>query len=406
MASSKLTDTKIKTLRPKDKTYRILDADRLYIEVRPTGVKIWRLKFVLNGKESSMSLGEYPLMTLAEARTAREEARTKLSKGINPVEDRRREKENLRESVANTFNSIANEFLLERLSGKSQRYKDQFKNSLDKDISPIIGSKNIKDVTAADILKILRMSVDRVKKESNGRYSGEYAALQNRKFIGAVARYAIATLRAENDPTYAVRDVIKRPEIKHAQALSKEQKNIVRANIENYAGTQTVKNAGLILLYTMLRAVEIRRMQWSWVDFEERLITFPREAMKKNRAHTLPMSTQVIGVLKDQYQNSGNKPLVFPSAYKGKNADGMLAKETLNNMLGYLGLKGVTTHDFRATASTSLNEKGYDENWIEAQLAHADINKTRASYNHAKYLEGRRKMMQDWADMVDEWGSE
>lgn len=403
MASSKLSDAKIKTLKPKDKTYRILDADRLYIEVRPSGVKIWRLKFVLNGKESSMSLGEYPLMTLAEARASREDARTKLSKGISPVEDRRREKESLRESVANTFNSIATEFLLERLSGKSQRYQDQFKNSLEKDISPVIGSKNIKDVTAADILKILRMSVDRVKKESNGRYSGEYAALQNRKFIGAVARYAIATLRADNDPTYAVRDVIKRPEIKHAQALSKDEKNKVRANIETYGGTQTVKNAGFILLYTMLRAVEIRRMQWSWVDFEERVITFPREAMKKNRAHTLPLSTQVVNILKVQYQISGNNEFVFPAPFNGNRNGGMIAKETLNSMLVYLGLKGVTTHDFRATASTALNERGYDENWIEAQLAHADVNKTRASYNHAKYMEDRRKMMQDWADMVDGW---
>lgn len=403
MATPRLSDAKIKTLKPKGKTYRILDADRLYIEVRPSGVKIWRFKFVLNGKESSMSFGEYPLVTLAEARTAREEARTKLAKGINPVEDRRREKESLKEAISNTYEAIASEFLIERFSSKSQRYQDQFKITHQVDINPVIGQKNIRDVTAADVLKILRNTIKRVKKESAGRFTGEYAALQSRKFIGAVSRYAIATLRADNDPTYAVRDVIQRPDVKHAQALSKEDRSIVRSNINTYGGTQTVKNAGFILLYTMLRAVEIRRMQWSWVDFKERMITFPREAMKKNRAHTLPMSNQVVAVLKEQYQISGNDDLVFPAPFKGSRNDGMIAKETLNSMLGYLGLKGVTTHDFRATASTLLNEKGYDENWIEAQLAHADTNKTRASYNHAKYMEDRRKMMQDWADIVDSW---
>lgn len=403
MASIKLSDAKIRTLKPQEKTYRILDADRLYIEIRPSGVKIWRFKFVLNGKESSMSLGEYPSVTLAEARILKDEMRVKLAKGIHPVEDRKKIKAEILAVEKNTFDSIAKEFYSERMISKSSDYKDKFLIALEKDISPIIGNKNIRDVTAADVLLILKNTVERVRRESGGKRTGESAAIQNRRFLGGVTRYAIATLRSENDPTYAVRDTIKRPEVRHARALTREERRQARTSLSKYNGTQTVKNAGFILLYTMLRAVEIRRMEWDWVDFENMLITFPREAMKKSRIHVLPISSQVEKILKDQFEISSDNRLVFPAIFSQK-SDGMLAKETLNSMLEYMGLKGVTTHDFRATASTLLYEKGYEEAWVERQLAHAETNKTKASYDHSKHLNQRRKMLQDWADIVDSWG--
>ena len=399
MATIKLTDAKIKTLKPQDKVYRILDADRLYIEVRPTGVKVWRFKFVFNGKESSMSLGEYPIIGLADARLLREEMRAKLAKGVHPVEERKKLKQVEDEKFTNTFSAIAQEYAKERLKTKSERYAEQFQVSLEKDILPIIGNKDVRNITSADVLTIIKNTMKRVRSQKN-RGTGEVTAIQNRKFIGAVMRYAIATLRAENDPTYAVRDVVARPEVTHAKSLSKEERAQARTRLENYGGAETVKNAGFMLLYTMLRTIEIRRMEWSWVDFDERVVNFPKTAMKKSRAHILPMSDQVYNILKIQYANSGNKQFVFPAVYKN---DGMLNQMTLNRMLDNLGLDDVSAHDFRATASTLLNELGYEEKWIEAQLAHADDNKTRASYNHAKYLIDRRKMMQDWADIVDGW---
>lgn len=405
MAVVKLSDVKIKTLKPKDKVYRILDSDRLYIEVRPTGAKVWRFKFVFNGKESSMSFGEYPSISLAEARALKDEMRAKLAKGIHPVEDRKNIKAKALAETTNTFDAIAAEFKIKRMSSKSEIYQEKFETALKKDISPIIGNKNVNDVTSADVLNIINNTVDRIVKESNGRFTGASAALENRRFLGAVIRYAIATLRADNDPTYAVRDVIKRPRVNHARALTKEERYKARTSLPKYNGTQTVKNAGFILLYTMLRAVEIRKMQWSWVDFESRIITFPVEVMKKARIHVLPISDQVFEVLKQQREISGDGDLVFPAIYSKKN-NGMLAKETLNSMLEYIGLKGVTTHDFRATASTLLYEKGYEEAWVERQLAHAESNRTKASYDHSKHLKPRRKMMQDWADIVDSWGKQ
>lgn len=399
MSNIKLTDAKIKTLKPQEKVYRLLDADRLYIEVRPTGVKVWRLKYVLNGKESSMSLGEYPSVTLADARQLKDEVRAKLAKGIDPVDSRKKQRQAMQGKVANTFDIVAKEYFEQRLNNKSDIYKTSFITSLKKDISPVIGKKDVKDVTAADVLKIIQNTVKRVSKQKNFG-TGETTAIQNRKFVGAVMRYAIATLRAENDPTYAVRDVIERPKINHAKPLDRDERRIIRTNIDNYNGSETVQNAGFILLYSMLRSVEIRKMEWPWVDFDKRLVEFPREVMKKYRLHVLPMSDQVYEILKKQYKNSGNKKYVFPAIYK---PDGMLDKSTLNRMLKYIGLNDVTAHDFRATASTLLYEKGYEEAWIERQLAHAESNKTKASYDHSQHLDARRKMMQDWADIVDSW---
>lgn len=399
MVAIKLTDAKIKTLKPQEKVYRILDSDRLYIEVRPTGAKVWRFKFTFNGKESSMSLGDYPAIGLSDARQLREEMRAKLGRGIHPVEERKQLKQAKEEVFTNTFKVIADEYAKERLKTKSPGYIGQFYASLEKDILPVIGSKDVREVTSADVLSVIKNTMKRVRSQSN-RGTGEVTAIQNRKFIGAVMRYAIATLRAENDPTYAVRDVVARPDVNHARPLTREERIIVRTKLESYGGAETVKNAGLMLLYTMLRTIEVRRMEWAWVDFEQRVVNFPKTAMKKSRDHILPMSDQVFELLKTQYKNSGNKKYVFPAVYQ---SDGMLNQMTLNRMLKYIGLNTVSAHDFRATASTLLNEAGYEEKWIEAQLAHADDNKTRASYNHAKYLADRRRMMQDWADMVDSW---
>lgn len=399
MAAIKLSDAKIKTLKPEEKTYRILDGDRLYIEVRSTGAKVWRFKFVHEGKESSMSLGEYPAIGLADARSLRDEMKSKLARGIHPVKERKQAREEKTKKITNTFDAIAAEYLKERLVNTTERYREQFKDSLAKDISPVIGSKDVRDITSADVLNILKNTTARVRSQKN-HGTGEVTAIQNRKFIGAVMRYAIATLRAENDPTYAVRDVIARPEVEHARPLSKEEKKKARTNLNTYRGTETVKNAGFILLYTMLRTIEIRRMQWSWVDFDERIINFPKSAMKKNREHILPMSDQVYEILQKQYLNSGNHDLVFPAIFKPQE---MLGQMTLNRMLEYIGLKNVSAHDFRATASTSLYEKGYEEDWIEKQLAHANSNRTKASYDHSKHLDARRKMLQDWADIVDSW---
>ncbi|MCU4644283.1 MULTISPECIES: tyrosine-type recombinase/integrase [Acinetobacter] len=397
-----LSDSKIRSAKPKEKLYRIGDSDGLCIEIKPNGKKYWRYRFQWLKKTQMMSLGEYPIVGLAEARTKRDEAKSLVASGINPVEEKENQKKAKSDEYENRvlFKHVAAEYKAEKLKNRSERYQEAFQRALDKDILKVIGDKDIKEVTSADVLTIMKKTIARVKRQKN-HGTGEVSAIQNRTFIGGVMRYAIATLRADYDPTYAVKNVVERPEIEHARPMEKHEAALLRNKLNNYGGSTTVKNAGLVMLYSMLRTIEIRRMKWDYVDFEARTITFPKEMMKKKRIHIVPMSDQVFNILQEQRSLVGNREYVFPAIYQ----DGMLSATTMNKMLDYIGLSDVTAHDFRATASTLLNEKDYDDKWIEKQLAHADGNKTRATYNHAKYLESRRKMLQDWADIVDSWAS-
>ena len=402
-----LSDTKIKSLKPKDKMYRVLDAERLYIEVRPSGKKIWRFKYALNGKEGTISFGEYPTISLAEARKKKDECRVLLKDDINPVSDKKKKKIEAISATSTTFKAVADEYALEQMKYRSQDYIEQFKRSMRKDIYKAIGHKPVKDVNSSDVLAIMKDTMLRVKKLSHYG-TGEAAASQNRRFISLVMKYAIVTLRADNDPTYAVRSAIEAPEVEHARPLEKEERVKLRTRLELYGGTTTVRNACLVMMYSMLRASEIRRMQWSFVDFDQKIIEFPKASRrrkqersnKKNHIHIVPMSDQLFALLKEQYEISQNETYVFSAPFK---SDAMLARTTLNRALVFIGLPEVTTHDFRATASTLLNEKGYNPDWINKQLAHVEENKTRATYNHASYLVDRREMLQDWADIVDSW---
>lgn len=408
-----LNDTKLRTLKPTEKLYRITDFDGLCIEVKPTGKKFWRFRFRYLDKALMMTLGEYPVVGLAEARRLRDDAKSLLHKGINPIEDRVEKKQEEKNASKNTFRLVAEEYIENKIADRTEKYKQQMRDSFERDVYRVIGNKAVKDVTSHDVLKIMENTLKRVQSQNNYG-TGEVTAIQNRKFIGAVMRYAIATLRADYDPTYAVRDVIERPEVEHARPLEKQELRILRTKIDTYKGSKTVRNAVLAMLYSMLRSIEIRRMQWSFIDFEDKTIKFPiatkktkaksktqERTTKKNRIHIVPISAQLLELLIEQKKITGSQDYVFSAIYK----EGMLSATTLNRMLDYINLGDVSAHDFRATASTFLYEKGYEEDWIELQLAHADENKTKASYNHAKHLENRRKMLQDWADIVDSWGN-
>lgn len=401
-----LNDTKIKKLKPMEKAYRIADQGGLCIEVRSTGAKLWRVRYRFAGKASMISLGEYPTIGLADARQKQEEIKTLLANNVDPAVNRQQEKAALL-CDKNSFEAIAKEYANERLSEKSTTYIDAFHRAMKKDVYDIIGHKNIKDVTSADVLRIMQNTVKRVKEQDN-RGTGEVTAIENRKKIGSVMRYAIATLRAENDPTYAVREVVERPDVEHARPLSPAECKIFRERINNYGGAESTINSILCLFYTMLRTIEIRRMQWSFIDFENKTITFEKQTReqlkkglrltKKNRTHIVPMSEQVYQLLLKQKKLTGRKKYVFEAVYNG----GMMPATTINRALQYI-MQNVTAHDFRATASTLLNELGYDEKWIEKQLAHQEANKTKATYDHSKHMAERRKMLQDWADIVDGW---
>ena len=402
-----LTDTQIRALKPKEQKYRKLDFDRLYIEVRPTGLKSWVFKYTLDGKESMLKLGEYPYVELKKARELADVVRGQILNGINPKQQRDEEKTKAQAEKANTFKVVAEEWVEKKLIGRSKTYVDAVNRSLKKDIYPVIGKKPTKEITAADVLSILNNTISRVKSQKN-HGTGEATAINNRQIISAVMNYAVATLRADNDPTYAVRHSIERPQVNHATPITKEQIKKLKDALADYGGTSTVKNAINLLFYTMLRTVEVRRLKWDFVNFNEKTITLParsreeiidgKRVMKKNRTHIVPLSEQALNILKSQLEVSGMQELVFPSPFKSNQ---MLSASTINKAFDYLNMSDITAHDFRATASTVLNEFNYDSDWIEIQLAHSSDDKTRATYNHAKYMNGRVGMMQWWADYLD-----
>ncbi|RSO50179.1 DUF4102 domain-containing protein [Acinetobacter pittii] len=228
-----LSDAKIKALKPKEKMYRVLDAERLYIEVRPTGKKIWRLKYTLQGKEGTISLGEYPLVSLAEARKKKDENKALLKDEINPVEEKTRIKQGKSKDASNTFKTIAEEYITENMKYKSEDYIKQFKSYMEKDVYKVIGDKPVKEVTSADVLTIMKNSVARVKKLSHYG-TGEAVANLNRRFIGLVMRYAVVTLRAPSDPTPAVKEAIEKPEPEHARPLEKHERVRLRTRLDVY----------------------------------------------------------------------------------------------------------------------------------------------------------------------------
>lgn len=306
-----LSDSKIRSAKPKEKLYRIGDSDGLCIEIKPNGKKYWRYRFQWLKKTQMMSLGEYPIIGLAEARTKRDEAKSLVASGINPVEEKENQKKAKSDEYENRvlFKHVAAEYKAEKLNNRSERYQEAFQRALDKDILKVIGDKDIREVTSADVLTIMKKTIARVKRQKN-HGTGEVSAIQNRTFIGGVMRYAIATLRAEYDPTYAVKNVVERPEIEHARPMEKHEAVQLRNKLNSYGGSTTVKNAGLVMLYSMLRTIEIRRMKWDYVDFEARTITFPKEMMKKKRIHIVPMSDQVFNILQEQRNLVGNREYV------------------------------------------------------------------------------------------------
>lgn len=405
-----LNDTKIKQLKPKDKVYRIADSAGLCLEVRTTGSKIWRYRYRYLGKASMLSLGEYPAVTLAHARQQILELKALLAANIDPAMQRANDKRALLTSNENTFRTIAEEYLEEKRKKRGDIYVNRISSKLELDIYPVIGKKPITEVNAADVFEVTKKTLKRVQKKGIAA-TGEVTAINNQQIIGQVMNYAMATLRAHTNPTLALKGSVERRPVEHARPLTQAEMKVFHSKLAAYKGTDTVKNAIYTMFYTMLRSIEIRRARWEYVDFDEKVWTIPiasrgdlqkgKRNMKKNRIHLVPLSDQVIAILKKQQRVSGSCDLIFPSPYHPVN---MMDKATLNRALKYMGFTDLTGHDFRATSSTALNEIGFKSDWVEIQLAHVSGDQTRATYNHAKYMKDRRDMLQWWANCIDEWG--
>ena len=387
-----LTELGVKSAKPRDKEYMLGDGRGLWLLVKPDGKKYWRLRYWVGDKERKISLGVYPIVGLKDARNKRDELFKIRENGDDPVEILNSKKE----TVNLSFENIAHEWIDKQLKDvTTKRHVRAVTNRLRDYVFPIIGNKNIKEITAPQILEVLR------KIEEQER---NYTAHQVSQYCSRVFRYAIATGRAERDPVADLRGALKPCKTKHRAAIiNVEQIKQLLLAMKNFIGTEVVKSAVWFSAYTFCRPGEIRMAEWSEINFDEAEWRIPAEKMKMRRPHIVPLAPQVVKLLKDLQPITGRGRYIFPNL-RAKTGNQPMSTNAVLYAIRRMGFSNeeMTAHGFRGMASTRLNEMGWPPDVIERQLAHVEQNSVRAAYNHAEYLQERRKMMQAWADYLDE----
>lgn len=386
-----LTDVKIRQAKANDKVLKLTDSNGLHLEVKPNGSKLWRYRYRIAGKENLFAIGEYPAVTLQDARKARDDARELVKQGIHPSHARQSTLVDQLAKNGNTFEAVAREWLA-RKKGKWTDYSlKQATSCIEQNAFPKIGRLPIRNVTAAHLLDIL---------QTMERRGAETYALQLRQWCSAIFRHAVVTLRADADPAAALKGAIHRPQVNHSKPMSAEQIGDFKHRLDKYGGNRTTVIAMRLMLYTFVRTVELRKAPWAEFDTDAAEWKIPPERMKMRRLHVVPLPRQALALLKDLHRITGSGDWLFPNF---RRPDDVMSATTINRALEHMGYSSGlwTGHDFRATASTQLHEMGFRDEVIERQLAHVEENKTKAAYNHAEYMTERREMMQAWADWID-----
>lgn len=391
----KLTDTACKTAKARDKAYKRFDGGGLYLEVMPNGNKLWRLKYRFLGKEKRFSLGAYPLVTLAEAREGRDEAKKLLAKDIDPVTAKQDRKKYVIRNAANTFEAIAREWHENQKERWSRAYPGKVMRCFEKNVFPHIGNRPIAQITPPEILECLR------KIEKRGSLD---VAATTKQLCGQVFRYGIQTGKCERDATADLRGALKIRKTKHYAAIeAKDIPEFLKALEKNDARLfSRTQRAIKLSMLVFARPGEIRQARWSEIDFDTKTWTIPAEKMKMRRDHIIPLSKQAITVLKEQQEETGHLATdwVFPSQIRPKQpmSDGTVTRAI--ERIGYG--ESMVAHGFRALARTTIREQlGYDSEIIEKQLAHKTRNPLGEAYDRTQFLPQRKKMMQEWADYLD-----
>lgn len=397
MAASSLTDTKVRTAKPAEKPYKLQDGQGLYLDVRPSGAKIWRYRYwKADGKDGLYTVGEYPGVSLSDARKEREWARQQVKDGRNPTQVREAERLERIGDAATTFEGVSREWIEHNRAHWSAGYCAQVDKFMAADVYPSIGAFPIRTVKAPHILPIIK------KVEARGAAT---IAVLIRQWCGQIFRYAVATSRADDDPTGALKGALKRRQVRHNPPLSRDRIPELLAKLEKYGGYIPTKIAVRIMLLTFTRTQELRLAEWREFDLDAAEWRIPAERMKMAKSmlpgevHIVPLSRQAVALLRELHTINGGREYLFPNLRRPK---ACMTATTINRVIERLGFAGeFSGHGFRSTASTYLHELGFDEKIIERQLAHAERNKVKAAYNHAEYLPQRREMMQAWSDWID-----
>jgi integrase len=388
----KLNDKAVRNAKPADRGYKLADGKGLYLFVTPTGSKLWRHKYRFLKKEKLLSFGPYPELTLAEARQMRDEARRQILRGIDPGQAKRETELLILDRAANTFELVAREWLVNSSAKWVPSHTARITKRFEQDVFPSIGARAVSEVTARELLQMLR------KIEARGVIETAHRIHQN---CGQVFRYAIATGRAERDVATDLRGALKPIVSTHHASIAdpKGVADLLRA-IYGYEGAIVTRCALRLAPLVFVRPGELRHAEWTEIDFGKAEWRIPAAKMKMKAVHIVPLSTQSLAVLKTIQAVTGDGRYVFPSV---RTPDRPMSENTVNAALRRLDYTTdeMTGHGFRSMASTMLNEQGWNRDAIERQLAHGERDSVRAAYNYAEHLPERRKMMQAWADYLE-----
>ena len=389
---SKLTDRAIKNTKPGNSIKKLSDGNGLNLVVYPNGSKYWVYRYRHLGKEKTLSLGIYPEVTLAEARMKLTDARKLVSDGQDPSEARKALKRQALASSENTFEVIALEWIEAKSPVWTPRYTKFLYSRLENDLFPALGNRPIRDITAPELLSVVRVI------EKRGALELANRALQ---YCGQIFMYGIATGRAERNPANDIKGALKTHVKKHFAHLKAIELPEFIEKVKAYDGNLQTRLAVTLLMLTFVRTTELRGATWEEIDLDKAEWRIPAERMKMRRPHIVPLSKQALATIKELQRLNGQWNYVFPNPHKPIKH---MSENAVLYALYRMGYHSRTTgHGFRHTASTVLNESGlFSSDVIERQLAHVQSNKVRGTYNHAEYLPERRKMMQWWADYLDE----
>jgi integrase len=394
-----LTTKEIENAKPGSKPYKLADGGGLCLLISPTGTKLWRWRYRFDGKEKMMALGEYPLVTLKEARERHFATRQKLAAEIDPMmerkaqaETRQREAEARQREAENGFEKIARKWWDWWSTGKSPRHADYVVRRLEADVFPAFGHKSIDDVTPADIRKLM------LAIESRGARD---VAKRAHETTSQIFRYAVAHGIASRNPAadFKPKDILAEVREENFSRVDAKELPALLAKMVDYDGDAITRLAMRLIAYTFVRTSELIESEWPEFDLDNARWDIPAERMKMDTPHIVPLSRQSVGVLRALNLLTGNGRFVFPGAHDKHKP---MSNNTILFALYRLGYKGrMTGHGFRGLASTILHENDFADEHIELQLAHLKRNKVAAAYNHAKYLSQRASMMQWWADYLD-----
>ncbi len=394
-----LTIREIENAKPGGKPYKMTDGGGLCLLVASSGAKLWRWRYYFEGKEKMMAFGEYPLVSLKDARELHFAARKILAAGIDPMAERKAEAESKQKEVEtrqreteSSFEKIACKWWGLWSVGKSPRHANTVMRRLKADVFPAYGHKFIDTVTAADIRELMLSVAGREARD---------VAKRVHETTGQIFRYAIAHGIASRNPAadFKPRDILAEAKTENFARVDARDLPELLAKMDEYNGDAITRFAMKLMSYTFVRTSELIEAPWVEFDLDNARWIIPPERMKMDTPHIVPLSRQSVEVLRALKLLTGNGKLVFPGA-NDKNKP--ISNNTILFALYRLGYQGrMTGHGFRGLASTILNESGFEEAHVELQLAHMKRNKVAAAYNHAKYLKQRTVMMQWWADYLD-----